>query len=238
MTKRVFRLLKLYKFLIFFCITTLLSNFALLVNNLHASENVFSDFEISEQTLYFEKSEKPIKNIIITNTSKNNLYIQGKVQKITNDSFDSPKYIDTKEIIITPKSTVISPNESKTFRVVYLPTTAKSEAQYQIFFTPFDKDFNTPKSVQTLLVDVYVDPLSITDSLLITRDKEHITFKNKGNRSVYILKAKSCDKEYCENLLDIRIPQNTELKLAIDKDKIFECIQKVGSKYKKIIIKY
>ena len=92
--------------------------------------------------------------------------------------------------------------------------------------------------MQTLLVDVYVDPLSITDSLLITRDKEHITFKNKGSRSVYILKAKSCDKEYCENLLDIRIPQNTELKLAIDKDKIFECIQKVGSKYKKIIIKY
>ena len=45
-------------------------------------------------------------------------------------------------------------------------------------------------------------------------------------------------KEYCKNLLDIRIPQNTELKLTIDKDKIFECIQKAGSKYKKIIIKY
>ena len=238
MTKRFFRLLKFYKFLIYFIVISLLSNFSLLLKDSYASESIYSDFEISEQTLYFEKSEKPIKNVIITNTSNKNLYIQGKVQKITNDSFESPNYTDTKEIIITPKSAVIGPNESKTFRVVYLPTTAKSESQYHIFFTPFDKDFINPKNLQTYIINVYVDPLSISDSLVITRDKEHITLKNKGNRSVYILNAKSCDKDYCENLLDIRIAQNTELKLAIDKNKIFECTQKVGSKYKKIIVKY
>lgn len=197
------------------------------------------NFSVNEKFLYFEKSEKPIKNITITNFSESTpLYIKGNIKKIDNDNLEDPTLIDTKEIIITPKNAIINPKESATFRIVYLPTTSQKENQYQVLFTPFDKDFKNLYADDVFVVTAIADPLIVKDDLTITRDKENITFKNSGNRSVFIYDAKSCDKQFCDKLLDIRIPQNTELKLNIEKNKKFECIQKIGTEYKKINVKF
>lgn len=211
---------------------------SLIIFNANSSENNNINFTTSEKNLYFEKSQKPIKNILITNNGKKTLFIQAKIKKITNDDFENPALIDTKEIIITPKNAAINPSESTTFRVVYLPSTTQKENQYKVFFTPFDKEFQKSYPEDIFSVNVVTDPILVKDSLIIKRDKENITFKNNGNRSVYILDAKSCDKKYCDKLLDIRIPSNSELKLNIEKNKNFECIQKTGIKYKKVVVKY
>ncbi|MGI6681321.1 MAG: hypothetical protein ACOX3T_07570 [Bdellovibrionota bacterium] len=193
-----------------------------------------SDFTVSEKSLYFEKTQKPIRNIVITNQSETTLYIKGEIKKIINDDFFAPEFSETKEVIITPKNASIKPKESLTFRVVYLPTTSQKENQYKLSFTPYNKDFSKPNTKETFDIDVLTDPLIVNDAFSIIRGKKDITFKNSGNRSVYIYDAKSCDSKNCEKLLDIRIPSGTELKLDIERNKTFYGIQKIGTDYKNI----
>ncbi len=215
-------------FLIFF--------FPCVLPNLFASSESISKFSVSDMSLYFEKSQKPIKNISIKNSEKSPIYLSATIKKITNNDFELPTLQDTKEIIITPKKLIISPNENSTFRVIYLPTMSKVESQYQIFLTPVDKDFTKKSNAEDFVINVVSDPLVINDNFKFYRNNNLITFKNLGNRSVYILHAKTCKKLNCKTVSDVRIPHASELKLNVNDDDSFEFIKKTGNEFEKIKI--
>ncbi len=219
---------------IFSIVFTIFAIFPYTPQNAFASDSNQLSFSVSELSLYFEKSEKPIKNITIKNKGKSTLFIVSNIQKVTNNSFDLPSLQNTKEIVITPKNFTIFPKESATFRAVYLPTMSKVESQYQIFLMPFNKDFTKKIGNKSFVINVVADPLTINDDFKFYRVANVITFKNSGNRSVYILNAKTCSDEGCKTVSDIRIPHASELKLNVNDKDYFEFTKKVGNEFEKI----
>lgn len=153
----------------------------------------------------FKTKDRPVQNIIVTNSSSNPVFVAVKVEAMVDYSKKEIVTAPSDDILVSPKQFSIEANGQRTVRMLLKKPSSETERGYRVYFIPQENEFGAAtvtrseqgrtaviKIATGVGVLVFVDPVQPNVSFTYRRDERGITFTNSGNLQVYLGDGKSC----------------------------------------------
>jgi len=176
-----------------------------------------ANLSLNKVLIRFEKGDRPVNNISITNKGAIILKVRAEIIEVKNAGQDSVEELKTRDLMLAPKVFELKPGETRVARVVLRKPPKDREKIFRVRFIP-DKVAQTEEmesngmSVKIGVVIgmgalVIAAPQNPSPKLTFTREDGKITFVNEGNITAQLQRDKFCsdDVPECINLSGKRI---------------------------------
>jgi fimbrial chaperone protein len=155
-----------------------------------------SNFNITPINIFLDPQTK-IEKLTVTNNGEDDLTVQLKAFRWTQDEKGQELYEDTKDIILSPKIATLKKDEEKIIRVGTHLKSDLSEKTYRIFVEEIpnaDREELKGTTIQMYLkigVPLFLSPIKkdqkgAIETITLQKGKAAIKIKNKGNQHLIV----------------------------------------------------
>jgi P pilus assembly chaperone PapD len=163
----------------------------------------------SKVLITFKGTERPVKNVTVTNSAEFPLYVTVKVEKVVDLSVEPMEYEPADGLLVSPKTFSVGPNGERTIRLLLKQIPAEKEQAYRVALLPQAGEFTEQTSTKVQRGDraialriitgagllVFSEPSKLVKEISLTRDSAGLTLTNRGNVQVQFSSGVSCPSE-------------------------------------------
>jgi len=208
-------------------------------------------FSLDTMHVWFEPSQRPVKDIVVKNQSKQPLYFTSISYKVQNPGKDESAQVETQDLLVSPKRFSLSSLEERTIRIIHSPEHAKDEKVYRVHFLatgqpfedlevvdPVTSSHKRPNLVTGIALLATVDPLTPKPELSWERLEHGVEIINRGNLQFLIDNGKVCSREshVCREIPSKRIYAGNSWTVPLNRSERFEFIKQSGSRFERFVI--
>ncbi len=201
-----------------------------------------ASISLNKVIVNFKPGQRPVSNIIVTNSGKETFKIETVTVKVLNSGRPDKVESSTKELVAAPSSFELGPGKSRSVRIVLRKFPEDMESIYRVRFMPdkptIYKEQKTAREdvslslgmIVTMGALIIVDPVNPKPKISFERGNKKITFKNEGNVTVHLQRENVCneDRSECIMVYGKKIYPNSVWELPIPE-------KLIGKKFKQTI---
>jgi P pilus assembly chaperone PapD len=160
---------------------------------------------VSNILFNFKASERPIQNVVVTNSATSPVYVSVAVEEIVDPRTNPLTVTPSEDVLVSPKNFSIEARGQRTVRLLVRKPSTDVERAYRVYFIPQDRGDSAEGYEHTVAgrtavikvatgmgILVFVEPKVPQPSLQWVRTSTGIDFVNNGNIQVYLGDGNSC----------------------------------------------
>lgn len=154
----------------------------------------------------FSGTDRPVKNVIATNSGTVPIYVSISVEKVRDLSASEVAYEASPDLLVSPKNFSIGPKGDRTVRILLKNRPAEKEVAYRVLFIPQQEEFGAEQTQtinrngKTMVLHVatgvgmlvYAEPMAVTKKFSTERTHSGVTFTNNGNIQGHLSGGVAC----------------------------------------------
>lgn len=192
--------------------------------------DVQAQLGVNKVVVTFKGTDRPVKNVTVSNSAKHPLYVTVKVERVVDLSMESVTYESADDLLISPKTFSVGPLGQRAIRILLKQMPTNKERAYRVLLLPQASEFGEDEGTtikhkgRTVALHVltgsgmvvYAEPIKPLKELEISRDSKGVTLTNKGNLQVQFSAGVSCpenvklSKDDMELAMDFRKNEKLE----------------------------
>jgi P pilus assembly chaperone PapD len=168
--------------------------------------DVQAQLGVNKVIVTFKGTDRPVKNVTVSNSAKHPLYVTVKAERVVDLSVEPMVYEPADDLLISPKTFSVGPLGQRTVRILMKQLPSDKERAYRMLLIPQATEFGDSeattmkrngRSVALHVLTgsgmvVYAEPTKLVKELALSRDTTTLTLTNRGNVQVQFSAGVTC----------------------------------------------
>lgn len=210
-----------------------------------------AQISVDQVIFHFKKGERPFKNLVVRNTSNEQVFINVVAETVIRPGFPDERREATSALVVSPKRFPVAAQGQRTVRLVLEGEPGEVEQVYRVKFLPQGDEFGdgpsskTKEGKQAVLkvmfsvgILVLADPAEPQGKITSRREADKLVLRNEGNTNVFLDEGKVCERgtQNCTDLPSNRLYGGNEWTLTVPANRSVIFRQQIGDNFDNLVI--
>jgi len=208
-------------------------------------------FKVDRVLVEFKPEDRPVQNILITNTSGEVLDMSARVRAVESPGLPAEREVETDAMLVSPLFFRLEPGASRQVRLVGVEEPEEAEQVFRVALAPRRSEHDPRAKVRingkeaelsvvtAFAVTVLRAPEGATAALRSSRAGEDVVLSNEGNRSIALTEVRVCrrsERSSCEEQPVRRLYPGAEWRVRVPAAGRLELLQRIGKDFQTVVI--